>query len=246
MQINLSHEPFTITKEELSSLDKDMYGLLNKEKAVWLRIWRMNAMLSAFDKDLVATKELPERIRPRPEAFPRGAPIKENLKISVGSSVILDDFKMKLSVVKIKDSSCLFQITFSEKEKFAGTPKDYSQYAYDNFKPVTLYRNVRNCANNDFCPGTAKNQIIDLKSYGNYKCRPRYNEQCIADGSFDCYYEEFCDYAPVWLEKGKSENVNLLKINLVDTGSDFGVFDIIYLGEPSYPYYDYNSLPRGK
>ena len=42
-------------------------------------------------------------------------------------------------------------------------------------------------------------QIVQLPiflggTYGNYICKPRYNEQCIWDGSFDTWYDEWCEY----------------------------------------------------
>jgi hypothetical protein len=42
-------------------------------------------------------------------------------------------------------------------------------------------------------------QTIDLNvfqggTYGNYDCMPRYYEHCIWDGSFDKWYDEWCEY----------------------------------------------------
>jgi hypothetical protein len=43
-------------------------------------------------------------------------------------------------------------------------------------------------------------QTIELKKedgtyYCNYICRSRYEEQCFSDGTFDTYYDEWCEDA---------------------------------------------------
>lgn len=48
------------------------------------------------------------------------------------------------------------------------------------------------------CTGVAQSgeQVVDLSGgYSNYRCKSRYQEQCIDDGSFDGYYMEWCDYS---------------------------------------------------
>ncbi|MFH0971290.1 MAG: hypothetical protein V1835_01860 [Candidatus Micrarchaeota archaeon] len=45
-------------------------------------------------------------------------------------------------------------------------------------------------------------QAISLRlfqggKYMNYECKNRYQEQCVNDGSFDNYYDEWCEYSPI-------------------------------------------------
>jgi hypothetical protein len=67
-----------------------------------------------------------------------------------------------------------------------GEPRDRSYSVKTEFKPYQwIYGNL---------------QMIDLERsvgglYKNYTCGSRWQEQCINDGSFDGYYEEFCAFA---------------------------------------------------
>ncbi len=87
-------------------------------------------------------------------------------------------------------------------------------------KPIILHRTVKDCAtkqvlkrdsislNTDLTTSYWKGfkidpvyeiQEIDLRvirggNYWNYRCKDRYQEQCINDGSFDTYYDEWCEY----------------------------------------------------
>ncbi len=53
-EIKLPSEPITITNEELKTLDEDMYELLKENEEMKLRIWKIEGILSSFDKDLIA------------------------------------------------------------------------------------------------------------------------------------------------------------------------------------------------
>ncbi len=75
--------------------------------------------------------------------------------------------------------------------------KDGSCIEEDNY--YVLHRIVKDCATNE---STSGEQLIYLDifrggNYGNYACESRYDEHCILDGSFDTYYEEWCDYTDV-------------------------------------------------
>lgn len=86
-------------------------------------------------------------------------------------------------------------------------------YRPSSNKDMTLFRIVRNCSDgspygesysrmtefkhDQWIIGNL--QMIDLERsengyYGNYTCGNRYQHQCINDGSFDTYYEEYCSY----------------------------------------------------
>ena len=53
-KIELLHQPISITPEELSSMDKEMYELIGQREETQLRIWRIEGMISSFTKDLIA------------------------------------------------------------------------------------------------------------------------------------------------------------------------------------------------
>jgi hypothetical protein len=53
-QIQLRHEPVSLTAAEVRSLDKGMAALLDHREDVKLRIWRVEGDLSSFDRDIIA------------------------------------------------------------------------------------------------------------------------------------------------------------------------------------------------
>jgi len=53
-EVNLRHEPVSITSEELRSLNPDMDALLGHRKDMKLRIWRLQGQMSSFKQDLIA------------------------------------------------------------------------------------------------------------------------------------------------------------------------------------------------
>ncbi|MBM3249035.1 MAG: hypothetical protein FJZ10_06440 [Candidatus Omnitrophica bacterium] len=62
-------------------------------------------------------------------------------------------------------------------------------------KAVILHRTVHQCSDKS---QVGEPQVIKLKKddgtyYSNYICRSRFEEQCIQDGSFDTYYDEWCE-----------------------------------------------------
>jgi|GEM_PF-5801986 len=78
----------------------------------------------------------------------------------------------------------------------------------DNQNGLVLFRVVRDCATGkpidnysqqrvEFSPhqwktGYLQMQDLEKTGYQNYTCASRYQEQCINDGSFDSYYDEYC------------------------------------------------------
>ncbi|MEO0123939.1 MAG: DUF2330 domain-containing protein [candidate division WOR-3 bacterium] len=53
-RINLAHEPITITKEDLKSIDEDIYESLKNFSEMKLRIWKIDGDLNSFEQDLIA------------------------------------------------------------------------------------------------------------------------------------------------------------------------------------------------
>ncbi len=79
-------------------------------------------------------------------------------------------------------------------------PSRYSYPEYYNrtnpiHQAVILYRTSKYCGTNE----VIKKEVIQLhtpeRDYCNYICRNRQYEQCILDGSFDTYYDEWCEDA---------------------------------------------------
>jgi len=53
-QVQLRHEPVSITSEELRGLNPDMDALLGHREDMKLRIWRLQGEISSFQQDLIA------------------------------------------------------------------------------------------------------------------------------------------------------------------------------------------------
>lgn len=185
--------------------------------------------------------------RQEPQAKPLIAPENKStagivpgkrFSITLKNPAVFEKYKMKFRLLEVKGDTCLIDISFSGKDDYGEknimiqpqirenkpvwmpNANNYPDYGQTSVKPVTLYRRVKNCADDQHCQPHKPNQVIALddpkRPYKNYICRPRYYEQCILDGSFDCYYEEYCDYEPVWFKKGESKDIHILSLMLVD------------------------------
>ena len=53
-RINLTHEPITITSDDLREISEDMYELLKESTEMKLRIWKIEGGLNSFEQDLIA------------------------------------------------------------------------------------------------------------------------------------------------------------------------------------------------
>lgn len=53
-QVQLPHEPVSITSRELRSLNPDMDALLEHREDMKLRVWRLRGLMSSFKEDLIA------------------------------------------------------------------------------------------------------------------------------------------------------------------------------------------------
>ncbi|MCX7995935.1 MAG: DUF2330 domain-containing protein [candidate division WOR-3 bacterium] len=53
-RIELAHEPITITREDIKTIDEDMHELLKDYPEMKLRIWRIRGEMDSFSEDLIA------------------------------------------------------------------------------------------------------------------------------------------------------------------------------------------------
>jgi hypothetical protein len=53
-QVELRHQPVSVTAKELQSLNEEMDALLGHRDDMKLRIWRIQGDIEKFDKDLIA------------------------------------------------------------------------------------------------------------------------------------------------------------------------------------------------
>ncbi len=53
-EVKLRHNPITINRDDLKSIDEDIYELLKDFGEMKLRIWKIEGELNSFDKDLIA------------------------------------------------------------------------------------------------------------------------------------------------------------------------------------------------
>src|SRR3989344_874965 len=93
----------------------------------------------------------------------------------------------------------LLGLTFIAEKKYFSNQNTHSRFHQkDNpiHNAVVLHRTVKNCSDHAM---TGEPQTIKLENedgtirYSNYLCRNRYQEQCVSDGSFDTYYDEWCE-----------------------------------------------------
>jgi hypothetical protein len=53
-RIILAHEPIIITRDDLKTIDEDMFDLLKEFNEMKLRIWKIEGRLNSFDNDIIA------------------------------------------------------------------------------------------------------------------------------------------------------------------------------------------------
>ncbi|MFH1360366.1 MAG: hypothetical protein ABIJ41_04935 [Candidatus Omnitrophota bacterium] len=82
---------------------------------------------------------------------------------------------------------------------YVPNPRFYPEFYNDDnpiHKAVVLHRTVHDCETRE---QIGLDQTIQLynpdgsPAYMNYACRSRYQQQCYRDGSFDRYYDEWCE-----------------------------------------------------
>ena len=77
-------------------------------------------------------------------------------------------------------------------------PNAYPEF-YDRNNPIhkatVIHRTVRNCSDHSVVGEPQVWPLIteDGTHYCNYICTNRYQAQCIKDGTFDTYYDEWCE-----------------------------------------------------
>ncbi len=93
---------------------------------------------------------------------------------------------------------------------------------------IILHRDHKNCADDSYvttAPNGGKDQVFEVgegTNYWNYKCQNRKQEQCYDDGSFDVYYDEWCEYPEtvdsekLTIYKGSYATANGVNFNLLD------------------------------
>ena len=95
-------------------------------------------------------------------------------------------------------------------------------------KRTILHRTVKYCSNDspkEF-PGIPIEQIFPVGEeirYLNYTCASRKQEQCFLDGTFDTYYDEWCEY---------ENNINLIVVLVGENSSSVSV----RVGEEEYEF----------
>ncbi len=63
-RVKLLHPPFRITRDEMSTIDKDIARLFTDEDRPYLRLWQCEGVLSEFHADLIARERAPTVARP--------------------------------------------------------------------------------------------------------------------------------------------------------------------------------------
>jgi hypothetical protein len=100
---------------------------------------------------------------------------------------------------------------------------------------IILHRNHLNCKDDSAvktAPNGGLNQIFEVgygTGYWNFECKNRKQEQCYDDGSFDTYYDEWCEYPVVdqpvtsktfTVKIGESTSVDGVMLKLLNTNVD--------------------------
>jgi hypothetical protein len=92
----------------------------------------------------------------------------------------------------------------------------------DGAQAVVLHRTVRSCRGD----AVGDEQVIDLRSgeYSNYTCQNNFERQCVTDGSWDRYTEEWCEYQTPKLAAQKiNESLGLRDLESVAENPDFSL-----------------------
>ncbi len=106
---------------------------------------------------------------------------------------------------------------------------------------IILHRQHRNCADDSlYLPamGNKTEQVFEVGAgtgYWNFMCADRKQEQCYDDGSFDTYYNEWCEFQPstsipttkimLQRETRSCNDKSLLKNELFEVGGDTGYWN---------------------
>jgi len=87
----------------------------------------------------------------------------------------------------------------SQTVQYIPNPNVYQNLDYEKLRRVTIvHRKHFTCDGQqlDEQLGFGNEEVINVKErhYTNYVCKNRYQEQCVDDGSYDSYYDEWCEY----------------------------------------------------
>ncbi|HEY3452274.1 MAG TPA: hypothetical protein VGK67_38370 [Myxococcales bacterium] len=177
---------------------------------------RRSALLIAFALTVVAAlvaAKPPEGSDGKMRALPpRPA---ESARVAFGREATLKSYELTVRARAGQDpESAVLEILWSgaksfpsqprptEDNGFRKNPKSYPPSGELNSMATVLYRTHRTCDGTLRAQGA--HEAVELKGYANYECRSRFHEQCILDGTFDSFYDERCDFAPVTLSVGAS------------------------------------------
>ena len=179
-----------------------------------------------------------------------GIPEPKMISLSVGESIIVEEYKLEIILKEVRESAYAdLELMFSERNSYDGlrhtagdtrwraNPSNYpSIQSADllNYAKV-LYRTHR------YCTGRIRRdiwknglEIIELAGYGNVVGKSRFYEQCFLDGSFDSYYEEYCDYGTVCFQLNEIKNAAEFSIKVESIGPHNITIVLTFLGDNRY------------
>jgi len=151
----------------------------------------------------------------------------EAVQLKERRQVVLADYELRLSVESLEPARAKLAIRWSGADDYVGdrhavgdngfapNPRNYPFTGNLLAAATVLYRSHRTCLGNTR-PDAGRNghEIVDLRGYTNYVCRSRFEEQCFLDRSFDAFYDERCDFAPVWIAVGSEVSAGEFAIKL--------------------------------
>jgi hypothetical protein len=158
--------------------------------------------------------------------------------VSEGKSVVIDKYKTEIILRNLTSNSATVEMLYSERKTYDGYRHDPMEGSAavsrfpreDNTHLATLvYRNHKLCSSLDFIRELWNNgkEIIELESgYSNYQCKNRYQEQCHDDGTFDRYYEEYCDFEPFTLGLGETVKIANMELSLESVTDSSATFKL--------------------
>ena len=167
-------------------------------------------------------------------------PPTKTVKIALGSEATISEYDITVKLTSVEaGKSATLELLYSGGKNYVGNRHAAGDNSY-RFNPLhygavadllsaatVLYRTHRTCDGKlEKTPASNGYEIADLQGYSNYMCRSRFYEQCIMDGSFDSFYDERCDFAPVRFAVGSAKGAGGFEIKLTQAEAGFATVEV--------------------
>ena len=178
-------------------------------------------------------------------------PDPRNLRLNLrkGKPEIVDEYKLEIVFSGLNNKGLAeLNINYSQRRDYGGVKWNPGATGFSpnpaNYPDLTssdLLAYVRNVyRTHRLCTGELQSEldnvkeILEITGYRNYTGSNRFYEHCVLDGTFDCYYDEHCDYGLVLFAVNETKNAYEFSIKLVSADSNSAEIEISYIGRGRY------------